>query len=128
MPDDLLATYRGRNRLLLIFAPSREIAACAWQEAELSGRDAGLRDRGMVVCRVFSEEAGHSHAGDEPLSDTEAASLRARFGVAPAGCVVVLVGRDGTECHRWRAPAAMEDVFALADALPREAAGEPRNA
>ena len=56
----------------------------------------------------------HAH----PILKSEAEALRQRFHVAPEDFVMVLVGKDGGEKHRYTDPAALLRSLEDIDQMP----------
>ncbi|MEL7303636.1 MAG: DUF4174 domain-containing protein [Pseudomonadota bacterium] len=112
---DAMSAYRWKNRPLLVFAPSNSAGALRRQSQLLNGKAAGLRDRDMVVVRVVGDRVSARGGRGPGLS---AAALRKRYGVAPGGFRVILVGKDGGAKLSSGAPVSMGRVFRLIDGMP----------
>jgi len=111
-----LAAYRWENRLLLVFAPSDSNAGYVSLNRALDERDVELKDRDLVVFRVF--ESGPSRRGEEPLSSADAEALRRRFEVRNGGLTVILIGKDGAVKMTRESGVALQEIFALIDSMP----------
>lgn len=107
--------FRDRNRSLLVFAPADDHPGLREQLERAERRRGAVDEREMVVLAVVPHG---SEAGDVPVDSVEADALHKRFGVSPESFAVLLVGKDGTEKHRWDAPAPMDEMFALIDRTP----------
>ncbi|HEV8045186.1 MAG TPA: DUF4174 domain-containing protein [Rubrobacter sp.] len=111
-----LSRFRGRRRLLLIFAPSASDEGFGLQRDLLQGHEAGFDDRDLLAFRLFEDGSGDA---DEEAGDAEeAAAARGDFGVEAGRFAVVLVGKDGTAKFRSREPVPASDLFSRVDAMP----------
>ena len=112
-----LNSYKGTNRLLIVFSSSAGDALYERQERLLKGpeREAGFEDRDLVGIRVFMEGGD---VGGSPVSPGEAAGVRERYGVGEEEFAALLVGKDGTEKFRSGEPVSAEEVFDRIDAMP----------
>ena len=108
-----LSPYRWQNRLLLLFAPSPEDRAYGEQMRLLENETAALEDRDLLVFHLFGDSGGL-----EDTSPEVAANLRERYDVAEDAFTVILVGKDGGEKERYRAPVAPETFYSAIDAMP----------
>ena len=111
-----LDRYQWEHRVLLVFAPTAEHEGYGTQMALFEGEEAGFKDRDLVTIHVFGK--GESHAEGEALSEADAEGLRERFDVGSGAFQVVLVGKDGTEKRRDRAPVRTSALFDEIDAMP----------
>ncbi|HET6568421.1 MAG TPA: DUF4174 domain-containing protein [Rhodothermales bacterium] len=96
--------YRGKNRLLLLFAPSAKGASFEAQMNLLDGEGEELDRRDIVHGTIFVE--GTSRLGERALDRAAVLGLREDFGINPESFCMVLVDKDGTEL--LRDDAAME--------------------
>ena len=104
-PPDL-SEYRGKHRLLLIFARSAEDENSARQRALLEDRGAALDDRDLLTLTFFEDD----REGPAPP--------RREYGVGAGEFAAVLVGKDGGEKYRSGEPVHPEELFDLVDAMP----------
>lgn len=111
-----LETYRDKHRLLLVFAPSPQDEQCLEQRRFFNGLDKALSERDLLVLYLFDIAQGQ--LGDLSLSSEVAHHLRKRFGLPPATFTVVLIGKDGTEKERYKAPVDPASLFATIDQMP----------
>ena len=111
-----LDDYQEKNRLLLVFAPSTRSPAYEKQMTLFETATEELAERDLLFVYVLLE--GQSRAGDEPISDDDAARLRQQFGVGEAQFRLILVGKDGAEKRRDEAPVQPEAIFQEIDAVP----------
>jgi hypothetical protein len=85
-----LEPYRGRQRVLVLSAPTADDSRLAAMRRELREKACAAGERDLVVL----EELGG------------------------AGFVVRLVGKDGGEKLRREAPVPVDEIFALIDTMP----------
>lgn len=115
-PPFRLDDYRGRQHLLLLFAPSARSPAYEKQLEQFEAHEDAFAERDLLGVVLFYE--GQSQAGDHAIAEADAQALRARFGVAPDAFLVVLLGKDGTEKARYDAPVRAEVVCEILGAMP----------
>ena len=111
-----LAAYRWKNRLLLVFSPTRSNSAFARFNQDLSSRALDVEDRDLIVFRIH--EGGPSQRGEDPLSTEDAEELRRRFGVRPGVFTVILIGKDGGVKMVREDQAGLQEIFDLIDSMP----------
>jgi hypothetical protein len=111
-----LSTYKWRNRLLLIFAPSASDEDHKEQIRLLEGSETGSEDRDLILATIFEDGAGELEDG--AISMEEASGLRETFGIPKDRFTVVLVGKDGGEKFRSYIPVSLRDIFDRIDAMP----------
>jgi len=100
-----LSRYRGRNRVLLVFAPSAADARLRRQNALLAGGGARMADRDLVRVNVLGGDRGR-------------AGLYARYGVRPDQFRALLIGKDGHVVFGSSSPPALADITARIDRMP----------
>jgi hypothetical protein len=111
-----LRQYQWKNRLLFVFAPTREEPPFKALHDSIVARKADVEDRDLVVFEVL--ESDPSTRDGEPLDPASARQLRERFG-APAGeFSVVLVGKDGGVKLDRQDRTSLDEIFALIDSMP----------
>jgi hypothetical protein len=111
-----LDSYKWKNRLLLVFAPSEESAAYKKQMQLIEGKKAGFDDRDLLVVKLLAE--GTSRLGSQPIDEATATQLRSRFKVGQEEFRVILVGKDGTEKRRDSVSVEPKVIFNEIDAMP----------
>jgi hypothetical protein len=131
--DFRLDAHRWEHRLLFVFAPDAG-RGLSDQEAQFADRDAGFRDRDLLLLTITGPESGTVReapgANPRPLTDAAVARLYDHFGVPTDAFRVVLVGKDGTEKRRDAEPVTPRSIFDTIDAMPmrqremRESSGE----
>ena len=114
--DRLLDSYRWRNRVLFIGAVSPDDGRAVALKRSLEDRRREVLERDLVVVRVY--ENGTGSRNGVPLSPDEVRQVRGGFSIGMGACVVVLVGKDGTEKLREPCAVDLEDIFAVIDAMP----------
>ena len=88
-------------RIVLVFALSADDPDLAAQRTILAHVQAGMAERDLVLTVELGPDAP-----------------RSRYGVAPGGFAVLLIGRDGGVKLRSRHPVAAERLFSEIDAMP----------
>ncbi|HKL87992.1 MAG TPA: DUF4174 domain-containing protein [Salinibacter sp.] len=120
--DFRLDAHRWEHRLLFVFASSDTADAPTVQRQAFDDREAGFRDRDLLLLFLSGGEEGRllQAPGAEPQPLTEAAVRRLydHFGVPTDAFRVVLVGKDGTEKRRDAEPVSARSVFDTIDAMP----------
>ncbi len=120
MPDTSafrLEDYQWKNRLVLVFAPSKKAPAYEQQMRLFEATpDSQFAERDLLVFTLLAE--GESRAAGRAPSEEEAVRLRERFEVGTESFAVVLIGKDGTEKRRDAAPVEPEALFRTIDAMP----------
>lgn len=125
--DFHLDRYQGKNRLLFVFAASRKDPSYQEQVNQLAAEAEAFAERDLLLVCLFEQgESGimiPGGLGGEPksvqaISQEDASRLRKQFDVSPDAFVVVLVGKDGTEKRRNKAPCNAETIYADIDAMP----------
>ncbi|MBC8103964.1 MAG: DUF4174 domain-containing protein [Cytophagales bacterium] len=103
-PPASLSRYRNRNRVLLIFAPSKEDPRYKKQDRLMSGEATGLKDRDLIRFDVLEQK------GIVPL--------RERYGIRPGQFRVLLIGKDGSIAFSALRPVVASDLFGRIDRMP----------
>ena len=122
MPNDRelhqidLDKYRWKNRLVLIFASSREDSNYLKQKSALEGEAHELEDRDIAVIELL--ETGRSTMGALPVADEERSVLRRGFEVPADGFCFIPIGKDGAIKLRSEQPVRSRDLFELIDSMP----------
>ena len=120
--DFRVENHRWEHRLVFVLAPDDTSEALVRQDEAFAGRDAGFRERDLLLLTVTGSDRGtyRTVPGTDPLPLTEAAArrLRGRFDVAPDAFRVVLVGKDGREKRRDAEPVPARSLFDTIDAMP----------
>jgi hypothetical protein len=108
-PAALLAAWRWKSRVLLIFAPDDGNPRLAAQREHLAAATAKSAERDLVVIEIVG---GHANQA------VDGAALRARFRVAAEAFAVVLIGKDSGEKLRRAEPISSASLFGVIDAMP----------
>ncbi|MEL7170683.1 MAG: DUF4174 domain-containing protein, partial [Bacteroidota bacterium] len=111
------AEHRWQHRLFYVFAPSDTLDAFAATLASLQAKHDAIAERDALVLALPHEGTARWLNVDR-LSPDVGPALRARYDVDADDAVLVLVGKDGTEKHRYALPVALEDVLARIDSMP----------
>lgn len=108
--------FKGKTRLLLVFAPQSGDPLFAALQREISTRKNEVEDRGLVIFEIL--ELGASRMNGAELDPPTAASLRKRFDVSPKAFALILVGKDGGVKLRRNDFNGLEEIFRLIDSMP----------
>lgn len=106
-----LDSYLWKNRLLLVFAPSKNNAEYQQQMQLFQGQKASFAERNLLIIELLTE-------GTSRVDAQEAAKIRERFNVNPKEFLVVLVGKDGTAKRQEQSPVSPQSIFETIDAMP----------
>ena len=101
-----LSQYRSKNRVLLIFAPSKSDLRWQKQNALLQNSAEAFRDRDLV------------RLDDLETDGTRGKALRSRYGVKPGQFRVLLIGKDGHVASAGPTPIALSEVTGQIDRMP----------
>lgn len=101
-----LSPYRNKNRLLLIFAPSKADPRWLAQNMLLAGSAADFQERELLRFDYLE------HGGDK------GAALRTRYGVKPGEFRVLLIGKDGYVASGGPTPIRLHELTAQIDRMP----------
>jgi hypothetical protein len=122
--DFRLSEVQWERRVLLLFAPAAQDARYRAQLQRLrAAPDSALAERDLMLVTLPATGTPQRRSWDaesqaQPVSAESAARLRERLGVTAGDFAFVLVGKDGTEKRRDRAPVAPEAIFEEIDAMP----------
>ena len=111
-----LASYRWKNRLLLLFAPSESEPGFADFDRRLAQERLGVADRDLVVFRIMEE--GPSRVAQQPLPPEDVENLRRRFEVVAGRFTAILIGKDGGVKMRREHRADLREIFDRIDSMP----------
>lgn len=101
-----LEQYRGRNRVILVFASSRTSRVYLEQKRLFEAVGNGLCERDLLVFYLFSDGS----------ADTE--TLIERFNISHRVFTLVLIGKDGGEKERFLEPVQPAALFDIIDHMP----------
>jgi hypothetical protein len=120
-PPDVLTfdpeAYRGRNALLLVFAPSPKSPAYQSQMDLFQGAEGGFQARSLLLVQLLFE--GESHLNEHRLHKASAQAVRERYGVASDAFSLVLLDQGGQERRRYDTPVKPEALFEALDGPSR---------
>jgi hypothetical protein len=108
--------FKGKNRLLLVFAPDSSHPLFASLQRDISTRKREVDDRDLVVFEILG--VGTSKRDGTQMDPHTAASLRERFDISPKAFSLILVGKDGGIKLGRNAPVKLEEIFRLIDSMP----------
>ncbi len=105
-PTDLLAPHRGRDRVVLVFAPAGDDPRLAALAADRAGLDCELANRQVVIEVIAGVAPGRSEA------------LRRTYDVSGSDFTAVLVGKDGGQKARSSGHVDLPGMLRLIDTMP----------
>jgi hypothetical protein len=111
-----LDSLHGRDRVLVLFSPSKSDASFQSQKQGLDSSAEGVFERNLMVLEII--EKGQSRAGNQLLSEKSVQDIRKRLGVETGSFQVLLIGKDGGVKLRSSEPVSMKDLFDLIDSMP----------
>lgn len=111
-----LASYRWKNRILLIFSPTDTDTGFEAFNQSLAKELSELKLRDMIVLQAF--ENATSLIEDKPLSLEDAEILRDRFHVRSDRFTVILIGKDGGVKMVREERVELQEFFDLIDSMP----------
>jgi hypothetical protein len=111
-----LSSYQGKNRLLMLFAPSEDAPMYQSFKKQLQRRAQEMRDRDLVTFHLF--ESGEGRLDDRSLHKEQVLPLRKLFSITRGECTVILIGKDGDVKFREQLPVDLSEIFAIIDAMP----------
>lgn len=100
-----LSRCQGKNRVLLIFAPSKSDPRWQKQNALLKNSAAAFRNRNLLRFDVIGNGKSSS-------------KLRLRYGVNSDGFVYLLIGKDGYVASSDSTPISLSKLMAQIDRMP----------
>lgn len=104
-PADL-SQYRDKNRLLLVFAPSKADPRWQKQNSLLAESTAGFKERGLLRFDYLENEK------------SDRAVLRGHYGVKPGQFRVLLIGKDGHVASSGPTPLSLQALTEQVDRMP----------
>ncbi len=116
--DRPLASYKDKNRVLLVFAPTDKDAAYVEQGKLWQGEKAGFDERQLVIVPVLAD--AKKAAGDVP------AAWEKKYNVDAKTFAVVLIGKDGHDAYRAAKPVKAAALYEVIDAMPMRRAETKR--
>jgi hypothetical protein len=100
--DTDLASYKWKNRVLVILAPSDNDPQLKEQRATAAASAAGFSERDLIVVTEIEVEG----------------PIHRKFGIKLSDFQVLLVGKDGHSTLQWPKPVSSEVIFSAIDRMP----------
>ena len=123
-PNQTLASFVDKNRVLLVFAPTDQDPRLHEQLNLLSHHSQDMKERDLILIPV-PMQSGPPTTPDtlrtlRPpiISASEQLTLHHRFRVAPRDFAAILLGKDGGEKLRSATPISIERLNGTIDAMP----------
>ena len=110
-----LVDYLWKNRILLVFAPSRNDQTVEALRRGFAEQTAGVSDRDLLLIEVIERDG--VRVGNRRYAEASGAHLQQQLQIEPGSTVLVLVGKDGTEKLR-KTTLRLDELFAVIDAMP----------
>ena len=111
-----LGQYRWKRRVLVISAPDQDDVGLMTMRDAVASTPGEFADRDMVLVTLL--DRGTSVAGEQRLTEAEAAAARTTLGVSAGSFALRLVGKDGSVRLATQSPVAIAEVYALIDTMP----------
>jgi hypothetical protein len=111
-----LAAYKGKQWLLLIFAPDEADAAYREQQKLLDSEEAACDDRNLVIAKLFAN--GESNFAGTQTASSLPSELRTLFGIAEDEFAVLLLDKEGTLKLHHREVTPPAQLFDVIDRTP----------
>lgn len=111
-----LSQFQWKNRLLFLFAPSRDHPLFKKLHQSLLSQKAEVADRDLIIFEIL--ESGPSRMNTNDLDPQTAHSLRKKFDTPLGEFTVILVGKDGGVKLKRQSQTQLTDIFALIDSMP----------
>jgi hypothetical protein len=111
-----LSQFQWKNRLLFLFAPSRDHPLFNQLHQSLLSQKAEVADRDLIIFEIL--ESGLSSMNKNDLDPQTAQWLRKKFDTPLGNFTLILVGKDGGVKLRRQSQTQLTDIFALIDSMP----------
>ena len=111
--DKPLASYRDKNRVLIVFAPAPGDPAYLEQMKLWQGEKTGFEDRQLVVMSSFAKM---KLAPSE--QQTQLNALTKKYRTDADSFAVVLIGKDGRDAFHSSKPVPPAALYEIIDAMP----------
>lgn len=105
-----LSHYRNKNRLLLVFAPSKGDPRWQKQNALLNQSAGEFKERDLLRFDYFATEYAKS--------ENMGTALRTRYGIKPGQFRVLLIGKDGHVASGSPTPLGLHELTEQIDRMP----------
>ncbi len=116
MSAPLLEEYRGKSRLLLVFAPFPEHLYYRELETLIEVESCRLEERDILI--GWFPAFGLPNLDERLLSVAEVDELHSLYGLDENSFAVLLIGKDGGEKYRTSEVPDLGEIFALIDTMP----------
>lgn len=116
MNDFNLARYRWKNRLLLLFSPSKNDKAYIKQIRDIRENEAEIKDRDLIIFRFFKNSDGYFDNEVIPFEDVKRAYRE--FQMNEDQFSILLIGKDGGVKMNAQHYMQTDDIFNIIDQMP----------
>lgn len=110
-----LEAFKGKNNVLVLFAPSKTDAGYTTQTSELDRHDADWRRRDVVRVEVVTDD--HAVVDGQPQPAISAIDWQNAIGV-DAGFMLALIGKDGTIKLKSTDVLPARELMQVIDSIP----------
>ncbi len=114
--NNLLESYRWKNRLLLVFVPQFQDQRLTTIKQTLQRVECEFEDRDLLL-GVLTRNAP-SRIGDDLISSYDEAELRQEYDIKSNQFAVILIGKDGKPKNQLSEVPQIEKIFAQIDTMP----------
>lgn len=110
-----LENFRWKNRLILIFSPSKTDTVYLRQIRELENEKKALEDRDIVVLHIFPQGGFYD---THKINQGSAKALRKNYRIAENQFMLILVGKDGGTKLKENKMTHLSQILGLIDSMP----------
>ena len=110
-----LSDFRWKNRLILLFSPSKDDSSYKNQKNRFDSLENELADRDLIVFHVYPNAGCYQSS---KINQSSAQKLRKYYGIEPKQSTVLLIGKDGGVKLQEEMPIEAAQIFALIDKMP----------
>lgn len=118
MDQSITQPYEGKNRLVILFAPSEADERLTRQIDGLMAEEGGLQERDVFIFVVAGQGAVKAIGDGASGARLDPDDMRERFEVPRDEFRLVVIDKDGEVQLTEKAPVAVFRLFDLIDELP----------
>ena len=111
-----LDDYHWKNRVLVLFASSRENEQYKTQWDEFAADEDGLSERDIVLISIFDQ--GKSQINGQEITAVSTETIKQRLGESGSRFTVILIGKDGTTKLRKHEILSVVELYRTIDSMP----------
>jgi len=110
-----LKDFLWKNRLVFIFADSKDNYQYKSFKKDWNSNITGIQDRDMILFEIINNK--HTFLENKPISDKSLRAITRQIGTGAKPFEIVLVGKDGSVKLR-SSDSSLNDIFYLIDSMP----------